>query len=126
MTEQKKRGRPLGSKNKPKDPMIAAIEKRRGRPAGTRIKRRTIETVRREWQRKYQDMEAAQEHARALLNDRCNRLFAETEELKKHVHSHAEQANKLIQVNDELRVVINYLENLLERTYNSVRGVSHG
>lgn len=122
MTEQKKRGRPLGSKNKPKDPMIEAVEKRRGRPAGTRIKRRTIETVRREWQRKYQDMETAQEHARALLNDRCNRLFAETEELKKHVHSYAEQANKLIQVNDELRVVINYLENLLERTYNSVRG----
>lgn len=59
MEQQKKRGRPAGSKNKTKDPMIAAVEapKKRGRPAGTRTKHRvTVQSVKRNWEQQYKDL----------------------------------------------------------------------
>ena len=110
MVVTKKRGRPAGSKNKPKDPMIVAVEKRGGRPAGTRVKhRQTVDSVRAEWEAKYRDLLMDYE---ALVN-------AANSDMKALVL----KVNNLEHQAIGYKAVVSYLENVIERTFNnSVRG----
>ena len=92
MTVQKKRGRPVGSKNKTKDPMIAAIQapKKRGRPAGTRTKHRiTVQSVKRNWEKMYKDLMEVNHSAR----DEIIRLSVELNHKEKDVEHFQQRTN---------------------------------
>ena len=104
MTEQKKRGRPR------KDPMIEAVEKKRGRPAGTRVKHRvTAESVRDEWAKRYNDMQAQYDEVLASVVSRNKALEEKLGNLEYQAVGY--------------RAVISYLENTIERLVNNpVRG----
>jgi len=104
MTEQKKRGRPR------KDPMIEAVEKKRGRPAGTRVKHRVAaESVRDEWAKRYNEMQAKYD---GILAD----VVIKNKALE-------EKQNNLEYQAVGYRAVISYLENTIERLLNNpVRG----
>jgi hypothetical protein len=100
MTEQKKRGRPR------KDPMIEAVEKKRGRPAGTRVKHRlTVESVRTEWSKRYNDMQAQYDEVLANAVSRNKALEEKLGNLEYQAVGY--------------RAVISYLENTIERLVNN-------
>ena len=146
MAVTKKIGRPLGSKNKPKDPMIAAVESSsRARNAARRRGRKpqTVEEVRKAWAKRYKEMVEAEDRARALLSDRCNRLYLETQDLAMKLsefniikgerddleedHAHLLRHNAdLIEKNARCTVIIAYLESLLARTYDATKVNNNG
>ena len=132
MEQQKKRGRPVGSKNKTKDPMIAAVEapKKRGRPAGTRAKHRvTVQSVKKNWEKMYNDLldvnNAASQEIIALSVE-LKKKDELVEHLAKRVTAadqHIEQCNETIRRKDvretKLFGIIEYLEDKVKNAIKS-------
>ena len=146
MAVTKKIGRPAGSKNKPKDPMIAAVESSsRARNAARRAGRKpqTVEEVRKAWAKRYNEMNDKQDAMREQLSDRCNRLYLEVQDMSMKLsefealkldreacledNAHLLRTNAdLISKNKNCTVIIGYLENLLARTYDAAKESSNG
>lgn len=126
MTDQKKRGRPR------KDPLIAAVEapKKRGRPAGTRAKHRvTVQSVKRNWEKMYQDSLGVNNAARdeiIRLSVELNQKDKDLDSLRQRVNSadvhikNLEQSMRAKEVRElKLFGIIEYLEDKVKNAIKS-------